>query len=106
PAGRAWARPLADNRTFVEVSLPADALARLDQASCVTAGFPRDLLARAGFIFGGLSGQLVLGACLVRCLASGVACSRELHAKIRRVRSSASACGATEVPSWTGAGQR
>jgi hypothetical protein len=51
---------LADNLTCVDVTLPADALSRLDQASHVTLGFPHDFLASADFIFGGLSGQLDL----------------------------------------------
>jgi hypothetical protein len=38
--------------------LLATALARLDQASHITRGFPHDFLASADFIFGGMSGQL------------------------------------------------
>jgi hypothetical protein len=42
------------------VNLPPDALARLDQASHITRGFPHDFLASADFIHGGMCGQLDL----------------------------------------------
>jgi aryl-alcohol dehydrogenase-like predicted oxidoreductase len=58
--GARTAQQLADNLNCVDVNLPADALARLDQASRITRGFPHDFLASADFIFGGLSGQLDL----------------------------------------------
>ncbi|HEX6525317.1 MAG TPA: aldo/keto reductase [Streptosporangiaceae bacterium] len=51
---------LADNLACLDVNLPPGALARLDQASHITRGFPHDFLAGADFIFGGMSGQLDL----------------------------------------------
>jgi aryl-alcohol dehydrogenase-like predicted oxidoreductase len=50
----------ADNLTCLDVNLPPDALARLDQASHIARGFPHDFLASADFILGGMSGQLDL----------------------------------------------
>ena len=58
--GARTARQLADNLTCLDVDLPPDALARLDQASRIAPGFPHDFLASADFIFGGMSGQLDL----------------------------------------------
>jgi aryl-alcohol dehydrogenase-like predicted oxidoreductase len=58
--GARTARQLADNLTCLDVSLPAEALAQLDQASHVARGFPHDFLASADFIFGGMSDQLDL----------------------------------------------
>jgi aryl-alcohol dehydrogenase-like predicted oxidoreductase len=58
--GARTSQQLADNLTCLDVNLPPDALARLDQASRVTRGFPHDFLSSADFIFGGLSGQLDL----------------------------------------------
>jgi aryl-alcohol dehydrogenase-like predicted oxidoreductase len=54
------AHQLADNLTCLDVNLPPDALARLDQVSHITRGFPHDFLASADFILGGMSGQLDL----------------------------------------------
>lgn len=58
--GARTAQQLADNLTCLDVDLPPDALARLDQASHVTRGFPHDFLASADFILGGMSRQLDL----------------------------------------------
>ena len=58
--GARTAQQLADNLTCLDVNLPPDALARLDQASHITRGFPHDFLASADFILGGMSGQLDL----------------------------------------------
>jgi aryl-alcohol dehydrogenase-like predicted oxidoreductase len=58
--GARTAGQLSDNLTCLDVNLPADALARLDEASHITRGFPHDFLASADFIFGGMSGQLDL----------------------------------------------
>jgi aryl-alcohol dehydrogenase-like predicted oxidoreductase len=58
--GARTSQQLADNLTCLNVSLPPDALARLDQASRITRGFPHDFLANSDFIFGGMSGQLDL----------------------------------------------
>jgi aryl-alcohol dehydrogenase-like predicted oxidoreductase len=58
--GARAAKQLANNLTCLDVSLPADALARLDQASHITRGFPHAFLASEDFTFGGLSGQLDL----------------------------------------------
>ena len=58
--GARTAQQLADNLTCLDVNLPPDALARLDQGSPIARGFPHDFLASADFIFGGMSGQLDL----------------------------------------------
>ncbi len=58
--GARTSQQLADNLTCLDVNLPADALARLDQASHVARGFPHDFLASSDFVFGGMSGQLDL----------------------------------------------
>jgi len=58
--GSPTAQQLADNLTCLDVNLPPDALARLDQASHITRGFPHDFLASADFTLGGMSGQLDL----------------------------------------------
>jgi aryl-alcohol dehydrogenase-like predicted oxidoreductase len=58
--GARTSQQLADNLACLDVNLPAGALARLDQASRITRGFPHDFLASADFIFGGMSGQLDL----------------------------------------------
>jgi aryl-alcohol dehydrogenase-like predicted oxidoreductase len=52
------AQQLAANLTCLDVSLPQDALAQLNEASRVARGFPHDFLASADFIHGGMSGQL------------------------------------------------
>ena len=58
--GARTAQQLSSNLDCLNVELPADALARLDQVSHVTRGFPHDFLAGADYVFGGLSGQLDL----------------------------------------------
>jgi aryl-alcohol dehydrogenase-like predicted oxidoreductase len=58
--GARTSQQLADNLTCLDVNLPSDALASLDEASHITRGFPHDFLASADFIFGGMSGQLDL----------------------------------------------
>ena len=58
--GARTAQQLADNLTCLDVNLPPDALARLDQASHIIRGFPHDFLASTDFILGGMSGQLDL----------------------------------------------
>ena len=58
--GARTAQQLTDNLTCLDVNLPPDALARLDQASRITRGFPHDFLTSADFILGGMSGQLDL----------------------------------------------
>jgi aryl-alcohol dehydrogenase-like predicted oxidoreductase len=58
--GARTGQQLADNLSCLDVNLPPEALARLDQASHITRGFPHDFLASADFIFGGMSGQLDL----------------------------------------------
>jgi len=60
--GARTAQQLTGNLTCLDVNLPADALARLDQASHITLGFPHDFLASADFIFGGMSNKLDLPA--------------------------------------------
>ena len=52
--GARTAQQLADNLMCLDVNLPPDALARLDQASHITRGFPHDFLASADFILGGM----------------------------------------------------
>jgi aryl-alcohol dehydrogenase-like predicted oxidoreductase len=56
--GARTAQQLGDNLAGLDVSLPADALDQLDQASRIALGFPHDFLASQDFIFGGLAGQL------------------------------------------------
>jgi aryl-alcohol dehydrogenase-like predicted oxidoreductase len=58
--GARTSQQLADNLTCLDVNLPSDALASLDEASHITRGFPHDFLASADFMFGGMSGQLDL----------------------------------------------
>jgi aryl-alcohol dehydrogenase-like predicted oxidoreductase len=58
--GARTTQQLADNLTCLDVNLPPDALARLDEASHITRGFPHDFLASADFFLGGMSGQLDL----------------------------------------------
>ena len=58
--GARTADQLAGNLACLDADLPPDALTRLDQASHVARGFPRDFLASADFISGGMSGQLDL----------------------------------------------
>src|SRR5262249_20662988 len=52
--GARTAQQLADNLACLEVALPADALARLDEASHVVRGFPHDFLAGADYTLGGM----------------------------------------------------
>ena len=56
--GARTARQLADNLGCLEVVLPPDALARLDEASHVELGFPHDFLAGADYTLGGMSAKL------------------------------------------------
>ncbi len=56
--GARTARQLTDNLACLDVTLPAEALARLDQASHVARGFPHDFLASADYTLGGMSAQL------------------------------------------------
>ena len=58
--GARTAQQLADNLTCLDVDLPSEALARLDQASHVALGFPHDFLAGADYTLGGMSAQLDL----------------------------------------------
>ena len=56
--GARTAQQLADNLACLDVTLPPDALARLDQASGIARGFPHDFLAGADYTLGGMSAQL------------------------------------------------
>ena len=56
--GARTAQQLADNLACLEVALPADALARLGEASHVARGFPHDFLAGADYTLGGMSANL------------------------------------------------
>ena len=58
--GARTSQQLADNLGCLDVSLPPDALARLDQASHVARGFPHDFLAGADYVLGGMADQLDL----------------------------------------------
>jgi aryl-alcohol dehydrogenase-like predicted oxidoreductase len=58
--GARTAQQLADNLACLEAELPAAALARLNEASHVTRGFPHDFLASADYVFGGMSDRLDL----------------------------------------------
>jgi len=58
--GARTAEQLADNLTCLEVTLPPEALARLEQASHTARGFPHDFLADADYVLGGMSSQLDL----------------------------------------------
>jgi aryl-alcohol dehydrogenase-like predicted oxidoreductase len=58
--GARTSQQFSDNLTCLNVNLPPDALAQLDQASHITRGFPHDFLASSDFVFGGMSGQLDL----------------------------------------------
>ena len=62
-SGARTSQQLADNLTCLDVNLPPDVLARLDQASRIILGFPHDFLASADFTLftlGGMSEQLDL----------------------------------------------
>ena len=56
--GARTVQQLADNLTCLDVDLPPEAQARLDQASRVSRGFPHDFLAGADYTLGGMSGHL------------------------------------------------
>ena len=56
--GARTAQQLADNLTCLDVTLPAEGLARLDQASHVARGFPHDFLASADHTLSGMAAQL------------------------------------------------
>jgi aryl-alcohol dehydrogenase-like predicted oxidoreductase len=58
--GARTADQLESNLACLEVDLPADVLARLDQASRVPRGFPHDFLAGTDFTLGGMSAKLDL----------------------------------------------
>ena len=58
--GARTSQQLSDNLTCLDANLPPDVLARLDQASHITRGFPHDFLASSDFVFGGMSAQLDL----------------------------------------------
>ena len=58
--GARTAQQLADNLACLQVDLPPEVMARLDQASHVTLGFPHDFLAGADYILGGMSDRLDL----------------------------------------------
>jgi aryl-alcohol dehydrogenase-like predicted oxidoreductase len=58
--GARTSQQFADNLGCLDVSLPPDALARLDQVSHVARGFPHDFLAGADYVLGGMAGQLDL----------------------------------------------
>jgi aryl-alcohol dehydrogenase-like predicted oxidoreductase len=58
--GARTSEQLAHNLSCVDISLPGDALARLDEASRTARGFPHDFLAATDYIHGGLSTQLDL----------------------------------------------
>jgi aryl-alcohol dehydrogenase-like predicted oxidoreductase len=58
--GARTAQQLADNLTFLDVELPAGAVARLDQVSHVPRGFPHDFLSGTDHTLGGMSAQLDL----------------------------------------------
>jgi aryl-alcohol dehydrogenase-like predicted oxidoreductase len=58
--GARTVQQLADNLTCLDSDLPPEALARLDQASHITRGFPHDFLASADYTLGGMSAQLDL----------------------------------------------
>jgi aryl-alcohol dehydrogenase-like predicted oxidoreductase len=58
--GGRTAQQLADNLACLDAELPAATMARLNEASHVTRGFPHDFLDSADFIFGGMSDRLDL----------------------------------------------
>jgi aryl-alcohol dehydrogenase-like predicted oxidoreductase len=58
--GARTTQQLADNLACLEVTLPPEALAQLDQASHTARGFPHDFLAGADYTLGGMSAQLDL----------------------------------------------
>ena len=70
--GARTAQQLADNLACLDVSLPPDALARLDEATRIALGFPHDFLASADFVLGGMSGQLNLPPDRVAPLSAGM----------------------------------
>jgi aryl-alcohol dehydrogenase-like predicted oxidoreductase len=58
--GARTAQQLVSNLSFLDVTLPADALARLEKISHVPRGFPHDFLAAADYTLGSMSAQLDL----------------------------------------------
>lgn len=58
--GARTAQQLVSNLSFLDVTLPADAIARLEKISHVPRGFPHDFLAAADYTLGGVSAQLDL----------------------------------------------
>jgi len=58
--GARTAQQLADNLACLDVDLPPEVMARLDQASHVARGFPHDFLADADYVLGGMSDRLDL----------------------------------------------
>jgi aryl-alcohol dehydrogenase-like predicted oxidoreductase len=58
--GARTAQQLASNLGCLDVDLPSDALARLDEVSRVPRGFPHDFLAGADYTGGGMTSQLDL----------------------------------------------
>ena len=56
--GARTAQQLSDNLACLEVALPADTIARLDEASHVARGFPHDFLADDDYTLGGMSAKL------------------------------------------------
>jgi aryl-alcohol dehydrogenase-like predicted oxidoreductase len=58
--GARTAEQLADNLSCLDVTLPTEAVTRLDQVSHVARGFPHDFLAAADYTLGGMSAQLDL----------------------------------------------
>jgi aryl-alcohol dehydrogenase-like predicted oxidoreductase len=58
--GARTASQLESNLACLDIGLPADALARLDQASHMPRGFPHDFLASADYTLGGMTAQLDL----------------------------------------------
>jgi aryl-alcohol dehydrogenase-like predicted oxidoreductase len=58
--GARTAQQLASNLAFLDVTLPADAMTRLEKISHVPRGFPHDFLAAADYTLGGMTAQLDL----------------------------------------------
>ncbi len=58
--GARTVQQLADNLTCLDVDLPPETLARLNQASYTSRGFPHDFLAAADYTLGGMSASLDL----------------------------------------------
>jgi aryl-alcohol dehydrogenase-like predicted oxidoreductase len=58
--GARTAQQLASNLTFLDMTLPADTMARLNKVSHVPRGFPHDFLEAADYTLGGMTAQLDL----------------------------------------------